>query len=103
MFKIFNHEDLEKYRILHFIPIEYLIIFIKNMKRFKINQDLFLVQDKQGNTPLHKIINCQIKQSFLVLIWHQINKSTKKSLNDITNCYDETIYDLAKYHKIKLS
>lgn len=103
MFKIFNHEDFKKYRLLHFIPIENLFIFVKNMNKSKINQDLFLVQDKNGNTPLHKIINYKIKQSFLIPIWQQINKSTKNKLKEITNFQGYTIYDLATLYDIKLS
>lgn len=95
MFKIFNYEDFKKYKILHFIPIENFFIFVKNMKKFKINQDLFLVQDKYGNTPFHKIINHNIKQSVLLQIWQQINKSTKNKLKEITNYQGYTIYDLA--------
>jgi hypothetical protein len=103
IFKIFNYEDLKTYKILHFIPIEYLLISIKNMKELKINQDLFLIQDINGNTPFHKIINHTIKQSFLIPIWQQINKSIKKSLHEITNCKGMTIYDIATSYKIKLS
>lgn len=103
MFKIFNYEDFKKYKILHFIPIEYFFIFVNNMKKFKINLDLFLVQDKDGNTPLHKIINHKTKQNVMVPIWQQINKSTKNTLYEITNCYGRTIYDLATFYDIKLS
>jgi hypothetical protein len=103
IFKIFEFKDFKKYQILNIVPLEYFFIFVKNMKKLKIDQDLFLVQDKQGNTPLHKIINHTIKQSIIVPIWQHINRSTKNKLYKITNYQGYTIYDLAKFYDIKLS
>lgn len=93
IFKIFNYDDFKKYQILHKIPKEFLFIFIKNMNKFKINQNLFLVKDKYGKTPLYYILNYNTKISYIKPIWMIIDKNIKDN---------RVICDLIKKYNINL-
>lgn len=102
IFQIFNYDDFKKYQILHKVPKEFIYIFIKNMNINKINQNLFLLKDKEENTVFHNILNYDTKISFIKPIWTIIKKDIKNELQKITNKKNCTIYDLMKKYNINL-